>query len=128
MEHSGRVGVCVCLCVLCPTDMLTSYLYRCDVVLAIPSFARPLLSCLILSSPFPSPFPSLPTDLPSPLPLPFSIPLLPLSLLPSPSLPLLPSRPIVNHRRLARTHAKDIPFPCARINLDIAPKRYTPTS
>ena len=35
---------------------------------------------------------------------------------------------IVNRRRLARTHAKDIPFPCARINLDIAPKRYTPTS
>ena len=33
---------------------------------------------------------------------------------------------IVNRRRLARTHAKDIPFPCARINLDIAPKRYTP--
>ena len=23
---------------------------------------------------------------------------------------------IVNRRRLARTHAKDIPFPCARIN------------
>ena len=35
---------------------------------------------------------------------------------------------IVNRRRLARTHAKDTPFPCARINLDIAPKRYTPTS
>ena len=41
-EREHQVGVC--LCVLCPMDMLPSYLYRCDVVLAIPSFARPLPS------------------------------------------------------------------------------------
>ena len=77
-DRSGKVGVCVCLCVLCPTDVAdgcTAYL--CDVVLAIPSFAPPLPSCLIISSLLPflsnrfpllfSPLLPSPSLLPSPL-------------------------------------------------------------
>ena len=50
------------LCVPCITDMLLRgvlLIYRCDGVLAILSFAPPLPSCLIFSSPLPLLFPLL---------------------------------------------------------------------